>query len=202
MDSQATWGCVGIGIQHRPSRAGSPAGGLGAGPDIHARTAALPGVGSVGETPQGDVNVADQEAPGAPGKTVSTDASPALRPDEVRLLEPSEAELDDWVERERRRREAWLQGPTADERLAYARRLRERRLAELETGSEAWLAERARTMGRMSRETQLAVEGALSLFLKFSRRSMAQLVEAGRAWEEEFGQGERRRRVPIDDEDR
>jgi hypothetical protein len=125
-----------------------------------------------------------------------------VAPDLGPTIEPTDAELDDWAARERQRRQAWLQGPTPDERVAYAQRLREQRLAELERGSEAWLAERARTMGRMSRETQLAMEGALSLFLKWSRRSMAQLVEAGRAWEEEFGHADRRRRVPLDDEER
>ena len=65
--------------------------------------------------------------------------------DDVKL-EPTDAEIEAWAEDERRRRQTWVQGPTPEERAAYASRERERRLAELE-GSDAWFAERARTMG-------------------------------------------------------
>lgn len=119
-------------------------------------------------------------------------------PEDV-ALEPSDAEVDAWAEEERRRRQTWLQGPTAEERAAFARRERERRLAELE-GSEAWVTERARQMGRYGREAQLAAEGAMSLFVKWSRHTFDALVEAGREWEEEFGRPQRRRRVPMDDD--
>ena len=119
-------------------------------------------------------------------------------PDDV-ALEPTEAEIEAWVEEERRRRQTWLQGPTAEERAAFARRERERRLAELE-GSEAWVTERARQMGRYGRDAQLAAEGAMSLFVKWSRHTFEALIEAGRDWEEEFGRPQRRRRVQMDDD--
>ena len=44
--------------------------------------------------------------------------------------EPTQAEIDAWVAEEKARRQAWLKGPTAEERAAYARRLRHRKLAD------------------------------------------------------------------------
>src|SRR3954447_6101501 len=44
--------------------------------------------------------------------------------------EPTQAEIDAWVAAERARRAAWLNGPTPEERAAYANRLRHRRLAD------------------------------------------------------------------------
>jgi hypothetical protein len=119
-------------------------------------------------------------------------------PDDVKL-EPTDAEIEAWAEEERRRRQTWVQGPTPEERAEYARRERERRLAELE-GSDAWFAERARTMGLLTRKGQLAAEGAMSLFMKWSRHTLDVLVDAGRDWEEEFGRPRRRRRVSMDDD--
>ena len=34
--------------------------------------------------------------------------------------EPTQAEIDAWAAEERARRQAWLKGPTAEERAAYA----------------------------------------------------------------------------------
>jgi hypothetical protein len=62
------------------------------------------------------------------------------------------------------------------------------------------VAERARQMGRVGREAQLATEGAISLLMKWSRHTFEALVDAGREWEEEFGRPRRRRRVPMDDD--
>ncbi len=123
---------------------------------------------------------------------------PTSNADESIELDPTPDELEAWVERERRRREAWLQGPTAEERAAYAQRVREQRLAELQ-GPDARLADRMRQMKVYPREAQLAAEGAMSLLLRWSRQGFAELVRAGRAWEEEVSEP-RRRRVPIDDD--
>ena len=38
---------------------------------------------------------------------------------------------------------------------------------------------------RYSREAQLAAEGAMSVLYRWSRRTFAELVKAGREWEEE-----------------
>jgi hypothetical protein len=145
---------------------------------------------------QPDERSTDQDFAKA-GSPMGNDAGePPLEP---MALEPSEAELDEWAERERKRREAWLNGPTAEERAAYAKRIRERRLLELEGGEDPW-SEWGRQMVKYPREVQLAMEGAMSLMLRWSRRSFEELQRAGREWEQEFGNPIRRRRIPLDDD--
>jgi hypothetical protein len=125
-------------------------------------------------------------------------ADPAIDP--AAPGEPTQAEIDAWVAEERARREAWLKGPTAEERAAYARRLRHRRLADTFDEGEHLLDEGVRRGLRAGREGQLAIEGAMSLLYRFSRRTYAELIKAGREWEEETALPSRRRRVPLDDE--
>jgi len=114
--------------------------------------------------------------------------------------EPTQAEIDAWVAEERARRAAWLNGPTPEERAAYATRLRHRRLADTFEEGEQRIDEGVRRGLHYGREGQLAVEGAMSLLYRFSRRTFAELVRAGREWEEETALPSRRRRVPLDDE--
>ena len=114
--------------------------------------------------------------------------------------EPTQAEIDAWAAEERARREAWLKGPTAEERAAYAKRLRHRRLADTFDEGEQMIDEWGRRGLRLGREGQLAAEGAVALLYRFSRRTFAELVKAGREWEEETALPSRRRRVPLDDE--
>ena len=120
--------------------------------------------------------------------------------DQPDALEPTQAEIDAWVARERARRQAWLNGPTEDERSAYANRLRHRRLADAFDQGETRIEEGVRTGVRYGREGQLAAEGAMSLLYRWSRRTMAELIRAGREWEEETSLPNRRRRVSMDDE--
>jgi hypothetical protein len=115
-------------------------------------------------------------------------------------LEPTQAEIDAWVARERKRRQEWLNGPTDEERTAYAHRLRHRRLADAFDEGESRIQEGVRTGVRYGRESQLAAEGAMALFYRWSRRTMADLIRAGREWEEETSLPNRRRRVTMDDE--
>ena len=115
-------------------------------------------------------------------------------------LEPTQAEIDAWVARERKRREAWLKGPSDEEREAYAQQLRRRRVADAFDEGETRISEGVRTGVRYGRETQLAAEGAMTLLYRWSRRTMAELIRAGREWEEETSLPNRRRRVPQDDE--
>jgi hypothetical protein len=149
------------------------------------------------------------ELPGAPPASTGVTNEPMM-------LEPSEAEVEEWAERERQQRQGWLGGPTAEERAAWIQQERERRLASLtpEPANEATgLARRAQ---RTLREAQLAAEGAMrlvwkgveaegpvrfpvGLLRKWSRQGMAVLVRAGQEWEEEMTQPGRGRRVPTDD---
>jgi hypothetical protein len=114
-------------------------------------------------------------------------------------LEPTQAEIDAWVAKERERRQAWLNGPTPEEREAYALHLRQRRLADTFDEGEAMLTDSVRRGMRLGREGQLAAEGAVALMYRYSRRTFAELVRAGREWEEETSLPRRRRRVSMDD---
>ena len=80
-------------------------------------------------------------------------------------------------------------------------RLRQRRLAD--TFDEGESADRRTASGRgvrYGREGQLAAEGAVALLYRCSRRTFAELIRAGREWEEETSLPTRRRRVSMDDE--
>lgn len=115
-------------------------------------------------------------------------------------LEPSQAEIDAWVEREKARRRAWLEGPSEEERADYASHLRRRRLAEAFDDGELMIQERMRQGIRYSREAQLAAEGAMAVLYRWSRQTFTELVKAGREWEEDTALPQARRRVPMDDE--
>jgi hypothetical protein len=115
-------------------------------------------------------------------------------------LEPTPEEIEAWAERERARRQAWLSGPSEQERAEYAAHLRQRRLAEAFDEGEAMLEERMRQGLHYSREAQLAAEGAMSLFFRWSQRTFAELVKAGREWEEDTALPRMPRRVRMDDE--
>jgi hypothetical protein len=127
-------------------------------------------------------------------------AAKAVTTEESSVLEPTQAEIDAWAAQEKRRREQWLNGPSPEERADYARRLRQRRLADAFDEGEARVADGVRLGVRYGRETQLAAEGAMTLVYRWSRRTFADLVRAGREWEEETSLPNRRRRVSLDDE--
>jgi len=116
-------------------------------------------------------------------------------------FEPTQAEIDDWVARERKRRAEWLNGPTDEERAAYARRVRTRRIAAAFDEGEERIADTMRMGLRYGREGQLAAEGAAAVLYRWSRRTFADLIRAGREWEEETTLPSVRRRVSMDDED-
>lgn len=126
-------------------------------------------------------------------------------------LEPSEAEVEEWVAAEHRRRETWLSGPTVDEKEAWANRERERRLAERTGVMDSTVLDPARTAQQCVRGAQLVTEGAFSLVWNWWRHRLDALVQAGREWEDEFTPGlarggrearERpnRRRIRVEDD--
>lgn len=136
-----------------------------------------------------------------PADKASADATMDAMSDDPVALEPTQAEIDAWVEREKRRRQAWLNGPTTEERDDYARRLRQRRLSDAFDEGESRIQDGVRMGVRYGRDTQLAAEGAMTLLYRWSRRTFGDLVRAGREWEEETSLPNRRRRVSLDDED-
>ena len=70
----------------------------------------------------------------------TTTVAEASLPDADPALEPSPEEINAWAERERARRQAWLAGPSEQEREDYAAHLRQRRLAEAFDEGEARIA--------------------------------------------------------------
>ncbi len=114
--------------------------------------------------------------------------------------EPTQAEIDDWAAREKARREAWLAGPTEEERRAYASRLKHRRLSETFDQGTHRIDEGVRRGIHYGREGQLAAEGAVSLMYSWSRKKFSDLVKAGREWEEETALPNPRVRVSFDDD--
>jgi hypothetical protein len=114
-----------------------------------------------------------------------------------RRVEASDAEVEAWAERERQRRKRWLEGPTAEERAAYARRHRDTRLLAIERDADD-LSIRMRVPS--PRDAMFVAEGAASLMWKWSQRQIANLERAGREWEEQMGESRRRGRVPLDDD--
>ena len=58
--------------------------------------------------------------------------------------EPTQAEIDAWAASEKKRREAWLNGPSDEERAEYAQHLRQRRLASTFDKGEARITDTVR----------------------------------------------------------
>ena len=104
---------------------------------------------------------------------------------------PTPDEIEAWAERERRRRQSWVEGPTDRERLSWARHKRMRRLERDRVGEANWREPRTRS----GREFQLAAQGAAAEFLAFPFRLFDLLVESGRQFERAP-----RRRPDLDDD--
>ena len=134
-----------------------------------------------------------------PKAGASADAA-TTAPEGTADLAPTQAEIEAWAAREKARREAWLRGPTDEERAEYARHVRQRRLADTFDIGEQKLENGVRQGLRYGREGQLAAEGAMYLLYRWSRRTFGDLVRAGRDWEEETALPNRRRRISLDDD--
>jgi hypothetical protein len=134
-----------------------------------------------------------------PDVATAADAATTAPADPVDAA-PTEAEIEAWAAREKARREAWLRGPTDEERAEYAQHVRQRRLADTFDIGEQKLENGVRQGLHYGREGQLAAEGAMYLLYRWSRRTFGDLVRAGRDWEEETALPNRRRRISLDDD--
>lgn len=122
---------------------------------------------------------------------------------------PSADEVEAWAERERQRRQAWLNGPSDEEKRDWYLRERERRLMQAESAygpprrsaAPPWQEppdERRALQQRYARDAQLATEGLGLWLTTWPFRVLAGLTSAGREWEEDY-LPPRRRRVPLYD---
>lgn len=124
-------------------------------------------------------------------------------------LGPSDDEVNAWAEQEHARRQAWLAGPSEDEKHEWRRQERQRRLVRLGLAG-AFAPDPEPSLGaprdsrrlskRYARDAQLATEGLGLLLATLPFRMLAELVSAGREWEEDYPQGQRRR-VPLYDDE-
>jgi len=118
----------------------------------------------------------------------------------------TDSDVSTWAERERRRRQKWLEGPTEREKSAWARaehrrRLREQHELDAEEDMDADLVEGRRVADRLGYEATLALAGAASWLFKSPYRYLGSLLREGAEWEEEHRLPLRkRRRVRFDEE--
>lgn len=122
------------------------------------------------------------------------------RPEKPYEVGPDWDEVEEWAERERRRRNRWTEGPTEREKRAWARREHRRRLADaadddLDDDCEDPEVRRAR------RDAAYATLGAWHCLMTWPYRAWADFVRQGREVEAECYGPSRRRRVLIRDDD-
>ncbi|MGZ6639321.1 MAG: hypothetical protein ACXVH3_36525 [Solirubrobacteraceae bacterium] len=115
--------------------------------------------------------------------------------------EPTDHEVEDWAEREKKRREAWLAGPSEAEKREWSRRQRElSELRELYGASDEPDSELERELERrLRRDVHLARAGILGLFLNLPYSFGAKLIRSGLdAQYDYYAEPAFRRRMPPD----
>ncbi len=115
--------------------------------------------------------------------------------------EPSEQEVNEWAEGERKRREAWLAGPTEAEKREWSRRQQHlRELRELYGARDESDHELERQLERrLRRDVSLARAGAFDLLVHGPYRLGAKLIRSGiDAQYDYYAEPAFRRRVPPD----
>jgi hypothetical protein len=103
----------------------------------------------------------------------------------------AEDEVDAWAQRERQRRQAWLTGPTDDEKRRWARRETSNwgpSVSALEGDVREWT-------DRWMRDADLASKGTFRALSRLPFALWSYLVESGRTFEEDFYEPPLRRRV-------
>ena len=102
-----------------------------------------------------------------------------------------EDQIEQWVQQERRRRQAWVAGPTDEEKRLWARR-ETPRFGPAAPTVEADVREMA---DRWIRDADLAAKGTLHALSRLPFALWSSLVRAGRAFEDDFYEPPPRRRV-------
>ena len=115
--------------------------------------------------------------------------------------EPTDQEVEEWAEREKKRREAWLAGPSEAEKREWSRRQRDlSELRELYGASDEPDSELERELERrLRRDAQLARAGVFGLLLNLPYSLGAKLIRSGLdAQYDYYTEPAFRRRVPPD----
>ena len=119
----------------------------------------------------------------------------------VVAAEPTEREVQEWAEREKKRRQDWLAGPSEAEKREWSERQRHRsELKELSDAGDRPDSEIERELEqRLRREAYLARVGILDLLLHWPPRLGAKLIRSGLdAQYDYYTEPASRRRVPPD----
>jgi ferric-dicitrate binding protein FerR (iron transport regulator) len=119
----------------------------------------------------------------------------------VVAAEPTDQEVEEWAEREKKRREAWLAGPSEAEKREWSRRQRDlSELRELHGASDEPHSELERDLERrLRRDVHLARAGILGLFLNLPYSAGAKLIRSGvDAQYDYYTEPASRRRMPPD----
>jgi hypothetical protein len=98
---------------------------------------------------------------------------------------PSQDEIEEWSERERRRRQAWLEGPSEYEKERWARGRRSR-LRDEDADFRAAYDPHDPLVRRIRRDQRLALAGLAGLILDWPTRAATTLVREGREYEDIF----------------
>jgi ferric-dicitrate binding protein FerR (iron transport regulator) len=115
--------------------------------------------------------------------------------------EPTDQKVEEWAEREKKRREAWLAGPSEAEKLEWSRRERHlRELKELDDAGDELDPELERQLERrLRRDAHLARVGIFALLLNWPQRLGAKLIRSGLDAEYDYyTEPAFRRRLPPD----
>ena len=113
--------------------------------------------------------------------------------------EPTDQEVEEWAEREKKRREAWLTGPSESEKREWRRRQAElKELKEMFGPSDDPDSMLERQLERrLRREAYLARAGILDLLMHWPPRLGAKLIRSGLdAQYDYYTEPAFRRRVP------
>jgi hypothetical protein len=119
----------------------------------------------------------------------------------VVAAEPTDQDVEQWAEREKKRREAWLAGPSETEKREWS--LRRRHLSEVRElygASDEPDSELERELERrLRRDAHLARAGVLGLFLNLPYTLGAKLIRSGLdAQYDYYTEPAFRRRMPPD----
>jgi len=119
----------------------------------------------------------------------------------VVAVDPTDKEIDEWAEREKKRRAVWLDGPTEAEKREWSRH--QRHIRELEeqygTGEGPDRDLERQLERRLRRDAYLARAGILDLLVNWPHRLGAKLIRSGLdAQYDYYTEPAFRRRVPPD----
>ena len=112
----------------------------------------------------------------------------------------SSNEADRWADREKKRRKAWLDGPSEEEKQEWLER-RSRRKGYDNSSEDEDIEEGRRIAARWERDFGWAVTGLVSRLMDSRYALLGNLVREGREAEDHYLASRRRRRRVFSDDD-